>query len=94
MSLIIGATIGGLCHPVEKCLSFVRFSQRPDAVTLTAITANLDIPGGNLFPMFKDIRGRGDREYTRKHLITEERSARILGSAEVPQQVHKKFLKY
>jgi len=53
-------------------------------VILTAITGNLDIPGGNLFPMFKDIRGRGDLEYTLKHLITEERAGKILGSAEYP----------
>ena len=53
-------------------------------VMLPAITGNLDIPGGNIFPMFKDIRGRGDLEYTLKHLITEEREKNIRGSAEYP----------
>jgi anaerobic selenocysteine-containing dehydrogenase len=53
-------------------------------VMLTAITGNLDIPGGNIFPMFKDIRGRADSEYTLKHLITEEREKSIRGSTEYP----------
>jgi anaerobic selenocysteine-containing dehydrogenase len=51
---------------------------------LTAVTGNLDIPGGNLFPMFKDIRGRGDLEYTLRQLITEEREKNIRGSTEYP----------
>ena len=53
-------------------------------VMLTAVTGNLDIPGGNLFPMFKDIRGRGDLEYTLRQLITEEREKNIRGSTEYP----------
>jgi len=53
-------------------------------VMLSAITGNLDIPGGNVFPMYQGIRGRGDLEYTLKHLITEEREKNILGSKEYP----------
>jgi anaerobic selenocysteine-containing dehydrogenase len=53
-------------------------------VTMTAITGNLDIPGGNLFPMFQNLRGRGDPDYTLKHLITAERESRLLGSAKYP----------
>jgi anaerobic selenocysteine-containing dehydrogenase len=53
-------------------------------VALTAITGNLDIPGGNLFPMFQGLRGRNDPEYTLKNLITPEKEARIRGSAEYP----------
>lgn len=53
-------------------------------VIMTAITGNLDIPGGNLFPMFQNLRGRGDSDYTLKHLITPERESRILGAAEFP----------
>jgi anaerobic selenocysteine-containing dehydrogenase len=52
-------------------------------VMLPALTGNLDIPGGNVFPMFKGMRGRGDLEYTLKHLI-EECEKCILGSAEYP----------
>jgi len=53
-------------------------------VMLTAITGNLDIPGGNIFPMFKGIRGRGDLEYTLRDFITEEREKNIRGSTEYP----------
>jgi anaerobic selenocysteine-containing dehydrogenase len=60
---------------ISSCLS---------TVMLPAITGNLDIPGGNIFPMFKDIRGRGDAEYTLKHLIQGEREKNILGSKEYP----------
>jgi anaerobic selenocysteine-containing dehydrogenase len=52
--------------------------------TLAAITGNLDVPGGNLFPMFQNIRGRNDRDYTLKHLITAEKESKIRGSAEFP----------
>lgn len=51
---------------------------------LAAITGNLDVPGGNLFPMFQQIRGRNDRDYTLKHLITPEKESRIRGSEEFP----------
>ena len=53
-------------------------------VILPALTGNLDIPGGNLFSMFQGMRGRDDPAYTLKHLITEEREKRILGSAQYP----------
>lgn len=53
-------------------------------VMLPALTGNLDIPGGNLFPMFQGLRGRDDLSYSLKHLITEEREKKILGSAQYP----------
>ncbi len=53
-------------------------------VMLPALTGNLDIPGGNVFPMFQKIRGRADQEYTLRHLIDEEREKNILGSKEYP----------
>jgi anaerobic selenocysteine-containing dehydrogenase len=53
-------------------------------VMLPALTGNLDIPGGNLFPMFQGMRGRDDLDYTLKHLITPEREKAILGSEEYP----------
>jgi anaerobic selenocysteine-containing dehydrogenase len=53
-------------------------------VMLPALTGNLDIPGGNLFPMFQGMRGRDDLNYTLKHLITPERERKILGSLQYP----------
>jgi len=53
-------------------------------VMLPALTGNLDIPGGNLYPMFQGMRGRDDLNYTLKHYITPEREKNILGSAQYP----------
>jgi anaerobic selenocysteine-containing dehydrogenase len=53
-------------------------------VMLPALTGNLDIPGGNLYPMFQGMRGRDDLNYTLKHYITPEREKNIRGSVEYP----------
>ena len=51
---------------------------------LPALTGNLDIPGGNLYPMFQGMRGRDDLQYTLRNLITPEREKNFLGFSEYP----------
>jgi anaerobic selenocysteine-containing dehydrogenase len=53
-------------------------------VMLPAITGNLDVPGGNLFSLFEGVRGRGDSDFSLKHLVTEKIEKNILGSTEYP----------
>ena len=46
-------------------------------VMLPALTGNLDIPGGNLYPMFQGMRGRDDLQYTPEKSTSRRSGKRI-----------------
>jgi anaerobic selenocysteine-containing dehydrogenase len=51
---------------------------------LAAISGNIDIPGGNLFPMPVPTRSAFELEHGLSHLLTQDRHDKRLGSREYP----------
>lgn len=51
---------------------------------MAAITGNVDVPGGNIFPMPKGVVDRVGPEFTKINLWSDEEKSKILGYGEFP----------
>lgn len=88
--IVEAAKLYATVHPacITQC---VTLDQNADTIStcrslaiLAAITGNIDIPGGNLFPMPKGVVDRVSPSWTKIDLWSEEEKGQILGYGQFP----------
>ncbi|MFH1123027.1 MAG: molybdopterin-dependent oxidoreductase [Pseudomonadota bacterium] len=88
--IVEAATVYASTRPacITQCVSI---EQNADTIStcrslniLAAITGNIDVPGGNIFPMPKGVQDTNSPLWTKIDLWTEEEKSKILGYEQFP----------
>ena len=88
--IVEAATVFATTRPacITQCVSI---EQNADTIStcrslniLAAVTGNIDVPGGNIFPVPKGVMDRNGPSWTKIDLWTEEEKSQILGYERFP----------